>query len=141
MKEIWTYIKWQHKISKNSISLFLIYTTLGTLLKTSDKKNIEIILIIMISFLIIFLNFPTLWAKELKNEEKLFPIKKSKKIISRLLYFSITLVGGIIIAYASRNILIQFLLLISGLIYMWKNDFFNEKTIENLDLRKLLKRR
>jgi len=141
MKEIWAYVKWQHKISKNSISLFLTYPMIGVILKNPNLKIIDSIYIMMVSFLIVFMSFPSFWTREIKNQDKLLPLNKSKKIISRLSYFSLTLVVGIIIAYASRNIQIQFFLLISGLVYMWKNDFFNEKTIENLGLRKLFRRR
>ena len=141
MKEILVYVKWQHRISGDSLPILLMYNVLGNRLKAMDDGISSRVMVICISMLIVTFSTLSLHNKEIKKAEKLFPIKTPHKYLGMLIYFLMTFIVGIFLTYLCTNPTVYYIIFAILFVIMLKKGRFNKENYEKLDLRKLIRRR
>ena len=141
MKEIWAYVRWQHKISGNGMFYLGLYSFLGFTIKSLDDDLGSRIISLIFIIAIWGMNFRSLYEKKLKNQELMLPISKNKRIFGVFVYFLISFLIGLVVAWLSMKIYMYFVFIGIVILYGIKNGFYNKENFVNTDLRKLVRRR
>ena len=105
MKEVWAYVKWQHKVSENGIPFIVIYGVLGYILSDSvtSISNFKKFALLVIGINLLLFHFRSFWDKKVIREEKLIPLNKNKKIVGIVLYILIIFIPGLGVSYLCTN--------------------------------------
>ena len=77
----------------------------------------------------------------MKNQELMLPISKNKRIFGVFVYFLISFLIGLVVAWLSMKIYMYFVFIGIVILYGIKNGFYNKENFVNTDLRKLVRRR
>lgn len=141
MKEVWAYLRWQHKINGNGMFYLGLYSILGFTIKRLDDDLGSRIISLIFIIAIWGMNFRSLYEKKLKNQELMLPISKNKRIFGVFIYFLISLFIGLVVAWLSMKIYMYFVFIGIVILYGIKNGFYNKENFVNTDLRKLVIRR
>ncbi len=137
MKEVWAYVKWQHKIYGNGIVFIFAYSVLGVVIENLGNDWIYKVLIAIFFLGILLINFGTLYDKSLKKHGKIFPISKNERILGVFIYFFMTLLVGIGIAWLCTNMFMFLIIELTTIIYVIKNGAFDKENLKRNLFRKV----
>lgn len=137
MKEVWAYVKWQHKIYGNGIVFVFAYSVLGVVIENLGNNWIYKVLIAIFFLGILLINFGTLYDKSLKKHGKIFPISKNERILGVFIYFFMTLLVGIGIAWLCTNMFMFLIIELTTIIYVIKNGAFDKENLKRNLFRKV----
>ena len=137
MKEVWAYVKWQHKIYGNGIVFIFAYSVLGVVIENLGNNWIYKVLIAIFFLGILLINFGTLYDKSLKKHGKIFPISKNERILGVFIYFFMTLLVGIGIAWLCTNMFMFLIIELTTIIYVIKNGAFDKENLKRNLFRKV----
>ena len=70
MKEIWTYVKWQHKVAENGMLFIIIYGALGYILSdpVTSISNFKKFAFLVIAIILLLFHFRSFWDKKVIRE-------------------------------------------------------------------------
>jgi len=136
MKEVWAYLRWQHKINGNGMFYLGLYSILGFTIKRLDDDLGSRIISLIFIIAIWGMNFRSLYEKKLRNQELMLPISKNKRIFGVFIYFLISLLTGLVVAWLSMKIYMYFIFIGIVIVYGIKNIFYNKENFVNVVLRK-----
>ena len=137
MKEIWAYVRWQHKIYGNGIIFVFAYSVLGVMIENLGNDWIYKVLIAIFFLGILLINFGTLYDKSLKKHGKIFPIGKNERILGVFIYFFMTSIVGIVITWLCTNMFMFLIIELTTIIYAIKNGAFDKENLKRNLFRKV----
>ena len=120
MKEIWTYVKWQHKVAENGMLFIIIYGALGYILSdpVTSISNFKKFAFLVIAIILLLFHFRSFWDKKVIREEKLIPINRDKKILGIIIYIMLVFLPGLAVSYLCTNEYILSTILILMSVYI-----------------------